>query len=269
MPTVPRRFIGIAILTFASLALTGCQATYDDTKGWANRVEASLLEAMEETPEDQRQEPEEDRVRRQESGQTWAEAEASAWHQEATEPGAVQQAAAQILAEPAKRETAPPIAAAPEVDGSPAKAQPAVGETASADRSNQGVDPTGPEYTAVAPPTQPRPKLKPINGTAQSPASQRDETKKNTAPAPVLMIHLSSLRSESAAKKEWQTLKRAFPEHLSAMAPSFRRTEIAERGVFYRVLVGPVASRQAASRICSALKSKKQYCQVMSATPTA
>ncbi|HIP78523.1 MAG TPA: hypothetical protein EYH07_08700, partial [Kiloniellaceae bacterium] len=41
------RFGGFVIVLTGLVSLSGCQAIYDDTKGWANRLEASILEAAE------------------------------------------------------------------------------------------------------------------------------------------------------------------------------------------------------------------------------
>ncbi|MEQ9607196.1 MAG: hypothetical protein RLN99_05965 [Kiloniellaceae bacterium] len=43
-PGKPSRWIAPALVGCA-LLLGGCDALYDDTKGWANRLEASILDA--------------------------------------------------------------------------------------------------------------------------------------------------------------------------------------------------------------------------------
>lgn len=93
-----------------------------------------------------------------------------------------------------------------------------------------------------------------------------------TADSDVAMVlHLASLRSEQAAKREWSDLQHSFPDRLGEMPVEIRRTEVGEKGTFYRVLAGPLPSRNEAKEVCKTLKQKraKQYCQVMPAKPKA
>lgn len=82
-----------------------------------------------------------------------------------------------------------------------------------------------------------------------------------------LAIHLSSLRSIASAKREWDQLQKAHPRLLGSLAMTVERTDLGKRGVFYRVLAGPLPDRSAASGICAQLKAKKQYCKPMSSKP--
>jgi hypothetical protein len=84
-----------------------------------------------------------------------------------------------------------------------------------------------------------------------------------------MVLHLSSLRSEAAAKREWSELQQVFPDRLSGMDAEFRRTELGDKGTFYRLLAGPLPSKSAAKEACAALKAKdaKQYCRVLPSKP--
>src|SRR3546814_331437 len=95
----------------------------------------------------------------------------------------------------------------------------------------------------------------------------------NSADDPVVavVLHLSSLRSEEAAKRQWSDLQHSFPEPLGRLQAEFRRTELGDKGTFYRVLAGPLPTRDKASEVCAALKAKdaKQYCRVLPQQPKA
>lgn len=257
LPRFRLRACGITPLALA-LSLSGCQAFYDDTKGWANRMEASLMKAAKDfgnnISEAQSRPP---------TGVEWVGEEAAVSAAPGRPQGIVEETATAMTAP----EKADPAAAGSEaaIVNDPA---PVPAPLPSTQQPPGAMDPTGPMAEAK-PAAPPRPKLKPSQpaGTAAKEASGATKTA-DSSKAP-MVIHLSSLRSEKAAKKEWEALKRAFPEQLSAMSPRFARTEIAQRGTFYRVLAGPLPSKQAAKQLCGALKAKKQYCQVMSAPPSA
>ena len=265
MKAAAGRILGLLLLITSSLGLAACDAIYDDTKGWANRLEAHVLKAAQDLDTEQ------DTSAGQSGGARWQEDGWEAEGTEASRPGVVQQAAAGFMAHPktpavssSDEEMAAASTATLAEDDQKASrkaAPPSFGKQSAA-----VVDPTGPSPVAPSPKQAPVPRLKPANdGLAPS---QRNAQEKSKAGAP-MVIHLSSLRSEKAAREEWQALQRTFPDQLSAMSPRFRRTEIANRGVFYRVLAGPLPSAQAARQICSALKAKKQYCQVMPEPPAA
>jgi tetratricopeptide (TPR) repeat protein len=103
--------------------------------------------------------------------------------------------------------------------------------------------PTPPPPTAAAAPTTP------VTGTALSGGPQ---------PA----VHIASYRSEDDAQKGWAQLRRAYPQ-LGPLQPEVSRVNLgAQKGVFYRLLAGPLPSQPEAERICRELKAKRQFCEV-------
>lgn len=288
MSAFAARATGLFLLVSAVTVLSGCEATYEDTKGWANRVEASLLKAAHESFEDTGSENSAEDAGQVQSGLEWEEAEGdpSTAAQNETGSGLVQQTAAKMappsgeapmaqsatqsmpkMAKPRDKQASTPSTDDP--TGPTAKTRPEGSTPAGADKPGQEIDPTGPSTATASPATPARPKLKPSRAPQQKADGGAKTAKTEKPGGSAMVIHLSSLRSEAAARKEWQALKKAFPDQLSSMSPSFRRTEIADRGVFYRVLAGPLPSKQSARQICGALKAKKQYCQVMPAPPAA
>jgi hypothetical protein len=100
-----------------------------------------------------------------------------------------------------------------------------------------------PPPTAAAAPTTP------VSGTALP-----------AGPQPA--VHIASYRSEADAQKGWSQLRRAYPQ-LGPLQPEVTRVNLgAQKGVFYRLLAGPLPSRPEAERICRELKAKRQFCEV-------
>jgi cell division septation protein DedD len=73
-------------------------------------------------------------------------------------------------------------------------------------------------------------------------------------------LQLAALRSEDAAKKEWDRIKQANKDLLGAYGAAWQRVDLGDRGVFYRVQAGPVSDGAAAERICSELKRRSVGC---------
>jgi len=75
-------------------------------------------------------------------------------------------------------------------------------------------------------------------------------------------VHIASYRSEADAQKGWAQLRRAYPQ-LEPLQPEVSRVNLgAQRGVFYRLLAGPLPSQPEAERVCRELKAKRQFCEV-------
>jgi hypothetical protein len=70
-------------------------------------------------------------------------------------------------------------------------------------------------------------------------------------------IQLASVRSEEAALQEWNRLKRANADLLGNLSATPVRADLGERGVFYRILTGPVAD---AERVCRELNQRNVGC---------
>lgn len=220
--------------------LAACDAIYDDTKGWANRLEASIVgkPAGDPAPE---------------------AAPAPVAAPERTAPPAVPVEPVAVVALPAPMAQARPPA---EPQGAMADASSALlaagPETPAAPAEPAPAEPSSADTAAAALPPMPKPK-------PTTPAKADDEA------LVAAVLHLSSLRSEEAAKREWSDLQHSFPEPLGGLQAQFHRTELGDKGTFYRVLAGPLPSRDAAAEVCAALKAKdaRQYCRVLPSKPKA
>ena len=70
-------------------------------------------------------------------------------------------------------------------------------------------------------------------------------------------IQLASVRSEDAARQEWDRLKRANADLLGSLSAVPVRADLGEKGVYYRILAGPIAD---ADRVCRELKDRNVGC---------
>jgi peptidoglycan hydrolase-like protein with peptidoglycan-binding domain len=97
------------------------------------------------------------------------------------------------------------------------------------------------ERAAVAPPA-------PIAGVA------------GPADVKLYFAQVASLRSMESAQQEWAKIKEANRTALQEEPVYFERADLNDRGIYYRILVGPLASRDAAKSLCSALSQNHRAC---------
>jgi hypothetical protein len=137
--------------------------------------------------------------------------------------------------EPPPRRT---VAAAPSggpLSLSPDDAAPASAPAAPAPR---------PARTAVAAPTQTAPVQ------AAAPASNGGGG---------YAVQVSSQRSEAEAQAAFHSLAAKYPSQLGGKQPLIRHVDLGAKGVYYRAMVGPLASEEA-SQLCSSLKAAGGQC---------
>jgi len=75
-------------------------------------------------------------------------------------------------------------------------------------------------------------------------------------------VQVTSQRSEADAQAAFRALRTKFPNQLSGREPIIRRADLGDKGVYYRALVGPFASMEAATGMCSSLKAAGGNCLV-------
>ena len=87
--------------------------------------------------------------------------------------------------------------------------------------------------------------------------------KKKAAPSgPRPAVHIASFRSRKAADRGWAGLRRAHRALLGNMKPEITRVNLGgKKGVFFRLVVGPLASNADAVSVCRQLKRRRQYCE--------
>ena len=76
------------------------------------------------------------------------------------------------------------------------------------------------------------------------------------------LLQLYSVQSEERANSGWERLKAQHGELLTGLAPDIQRADLGERGVFYRLRIGPFTDRPSAEALCAQLKERGQDCLV-------
>jgi hypothetical protein len=100
---------------------------------------------------------------------------------------------------------------------------------------------------------QPAGKLPGKSGSAAATAAKPAVAKQTSG----ARIQLASVRSEEAARQEWDRIRRANPDLLGSASANFVRADLGEKGVFYRLQTAPIAD---AERVCGELKRRNIGC---------
>lgn len=74
------------------------------------------------------------------------------------------------------------------------------------------------------------------------------------------LVQVGSFRSEAEAIADWRRIERRFPGLLAGKARHVASADLGERGVFYRLRIGPFASVDDARAHCQSLKDGGQDC---------
>ena len=98
----------------------------------------------------------------------------------------------------------------------------------------------------------------------RSPPEPAPATPGATAPAIAggYLVQVASQRSEAAAQAAYRALQAKFPAVLGPRSPLIRRTDLGDKGVYYRVTVGPFETSGAADQVCGELKMAGGICVV-------
>ena len=75
-----------------------------------------------------------------------------------------------------------------------------------------------------------------------------------------IRLQLGSVRSEDAARQEWERIKRKSTDLLGNLSATPIRTDLGDKGIYYRIQTSPVLDLAAAERICSELKQRSIGC---------
>jgi cell division septation protein DedD len=73
-------------------------------------------------------------------------------------------------------------------------------------------------------------------------------------------LQLGAVRTEEAAKQEWQRLQRAQSDLLGKLSLTAARVDLGDKGIFYRIQAGPIADGAEAAQSCATLKSRNVGC---------
>lgn len=84
----------------------------------------------------------------------------------------------------------------------------------------------------------------------------------NIARTSEYFLHLASYYNQADAVRGWNLLSKAHPTILDQLHPSLQRTDLGERGIYYRLRAGPITNKSVAYALCRRMQAKKQYCEV-------
>lgn len=129
---------------------------------------------------------------------------------------------------------------------------------------------------APAPAAKPAPKAaasKPVQVAAATPLPTppvnkpvaKVEPTKKSAPAASgnFQVQILAARSAEDASAAWKKIQAKNGDVLGGMSSSVARADLGDRGVFYRLRVGPIASEAKAQSLCSALASRNVSCLII------
>jgi SPOR domain len=80
------------------------------------------------------------------------------------------------------------------------------------------------------------------------------------------VVQVSSQRSDEDARASYQILQAKYPTLLGSYLPMIYRSDLGDKGVFYRAAVGPFQTPEEASRFCGDLKTAGGQCVVQGNT---
>lgn len=111
---------------------------------------------------------------------------------------------------------------------------------------------SAPAAPAAAQPAAAQPAPKAAAKAAPKPAA--------AAPGGKIQLQLASLRSPEAAREDWARLKRENPDLLGKLTAVAVRTDLGDKGIYYRVLAGSFGDAAAAEKLCGELKRRNLGC---------
>jgi len=161
----------------------------------------------------------------------------------------------------------PDAAAAPLTAAAPAAQPPASARSVAAVRQPRGQ----PQRAANAPLS-----LAPDSAQASLPATEPRTRMASTTPTQIaptaneaapaaeghFLVAISSQTSEAEAQASFRSLQRKYPDQLGSHTPVIKRADLGEKGVRYRAMVGPFASREEAAHFCVNYKAAGGQCFV-------
>jgi cell division protein FtsN len=140
------------------------------------------------------------------------------------------------------------------INNKPAEKLPNAVPTAGVNKNVNNVISLTPAQTAVKAVDIPK-----ADAVTMKPVVETPKTVPSTANA---YIQVGSYRSEQEAQKAWQKISLAHASSLGGAGHNIAKADIAGRGTFYRLRVGPYNTRSDASSVCGNLSAKGQGCLV-------
>ena len=76
------------------------------------------------------------------------------------------------------------------------------------------------------------------------------------------VVQIAAFRNAPRAEEEFTKLQVAHPDLLGALRSDIARADLGDRGIYYRLRVGPFQTKDAAGALCTRLKGRGQDCIV-------
>ena len=76
-------------------------------------------------------------------------------------------------------------------------------------------------------------------------------------------LQLGSVRSEGNAREEWARVKRGNPDLLGHLTAVAVRADLGDKGIYYRILAGPVGDPATAAQLCGELRERHLACIIV------
>ena len=99
---------------------------------------------------------------------------------------------------------------------------------------------------AAAPAPEPAPAPRAVASASPAPAA---------SPSGQYVVQLAARKNEEQAQSAYDALKAKYGNLLGRYQPLIQRADLGDRGVYYRVRVGPMASAESAGELCTQLKA--------------
>jgi SPOR domain len=94
------------------------------------------------------------------------------------------------------------------------------------------------------------------------------KTRDNAPTTGAYVVQVSSQRSDEDARASYQALQAKYPTLLGSYLPMIYRSDLGDKGVFFRAAVGPFQTPEEASQFCGYLKTAGGQCVVQRNTAT-
>ena len=114
-----------------------------------------------------------------------------------------------------------------------------------------------------APPQAPPAAVAPPPPAAAAPKPAPKPPAQQATPPDGVRVQLASVRSTDAARDEWTRLRQDNSDLLGKLSAVAVRADLGERGIWYKIEVGPLPSKEAAAHLCSELKQRDLGCQLV------
>jgi hypothetical protein len=75
-----------------------------------------------------------------------------------------------------------------------------------------------------------------------------------------VVVRVGSVRTPEAAREEWSRLKRENADILGSVRANAVRTDLGDKGIYYRIEAGPFNDAAAAERLCGEMKRRSLGC---------